>query len=269
MDITIQKKNFLRDLKNAKPHYFILEVKDKENLDGPIIHRLLIKREEIYKTDDNEVSEARITLQYKVLSEKGLHTKGSFFGGYRRNYDGTEIVSLSTPTLGSGGIFLDPTTIRSQRIGTYLMNEIVAWAKQWPEASVNPIRLVDSQTDTESSIRRNRFYERFGLAFHYHSDKNKPTQSEPICAANLKQVDSWKKNIREHDWLDAMDDLTLDLETTKLELKLSQKALKSLSETHQAITGKPIRWALRYSYSTPKLLIVMLCAMVGIKFYLG
>jgi len=26
-----------------------------------------------------------------------------------------------------------------QRIGTYLMNEIVVWAQQWPEAKVRPI----------------------------------------------------------------------------------------------------------------------------------
>lgn len=39
-------------------------------------------------------------------------------------------------SLVGGELFLDPDELRGQRIGTYLMNEIVTWAQQWPEAPV-------------------------------------------------------------------------------------------------------------------------------------
>lgn len=263
-----RKKNFLRDSKNAKPHYFILEVKDKKDPSGPTLHWIMVRREESYDTREGTTHGARLTLKYRVLGEHGFHERGSFFAGYRRNHDGTEIVSLSSTSIRDGGIFLDPSHLRSQRIGTYFMNEVVTWAKQWPNAAVNPIKLTDSDTETPSNIHRNRFYERFGLVFYYHADKSMPTQSEPMLTSDLQQVDSWKKNIREHDWLEAIDNLIVTHNSLSLELNLAQKTIKELVQINQKITDKPIRWALRYSLSLPKLLIALCCLLIGIGIYL-
>src|SRR5690625_6806745 len=94
MHSTIRKKNFLHDPNNAKLHYFILEIKDKQNPTGPTIHWVIVERKENYNTHEGTVQDARLTLKYKILGERGIHERGSFFSGYRRNYDGTEIVSL-------------------------------------------------------------------------------------------------------------------------------------------------------------------------------
>lgn len=265
MHSTIQKKKILHDPNNAKPHYFILEIKDKQNPTGPTIHWVIVERKENYNTHEGTVQDARLTLKYKILGERGIHERGSFFSGYRRNYDGTEIVSLSSTSINDGGIFLDPASLRSQRLGTYLMNEVVGWVKQWPEASVNPIKLLDSNTE---KIRRNRFYERFGLVFYYHADKSMSTQSEPMLTSDLQQVDSWEKNIREHDWLEAIDNLIVTHNSLSLELNLAQKTIKELVQINQKFTDKPIRWALRYSLSLPKLLIALCCLLIGIGIYL-
>lgn len=250
---------------NAATQYFILEIKDKHDPSGPTIHWVMVERIEKFNTHEGVVQHASLTLKYRVLGERVPHQTGAFFSGYRRNYDGSEIVSLSSTSINDGGIFLDPESLRSQRLGTYLMNEIVRWVRQWPEASVNPIKLLDSDTE---KTHRNRFYERFGLVFRYHANKNMPTQSEPMLAADLKQVDSWKKNIREHDWLEAIDNLIVTHNSLNLEFNLAQKTIKELVQENRKMTDKPIRWALRYSFSLPKLGIAVCCLAIGIGIYL-
>lgn len=266
---TTRKKNLLHDAENTEPHYFILEVKDKKNPSGPTLHWVMVKREENYDTREGTAHNARLKLKYRVLGEHGPHERGSFFAGYRRNHDGTEVVSLSSTSIRDGGIFLDPSHLRSKRIGTYFMNEIVAWVKQWPNATVNPIKLINSDTTTQSNIRRNRYYERFGLVFHYHADKSMPTQSEPVLTKDLNQVESWKENIREHDWIEALDKLIATHNDLSLELQSTQKTIEALAQEHLEITSKPIRWALRYSFSLPKLGITICCLAIGLGVYLN
>src|SRR5690625_7967392 len=113
-------------------------------------------------------------------------------------------------------------------------------------------------------MRRNLVYERFGLVCCYHDDKSMPTQSEPMLNSDLQQVDSWKKNIREHDWLEAIDNLIVTHNSLSLELNLDQKTIKELVQINHKFTDKTIRWALRYSLSLHKLLIALCYLLHGI-----
>ncbi|PLY35745.1 GNAT family N-acetyltransferase [Pectobacterium versatile] len=99
-----------------------------------------------------------------------------------------EIISLT-----GGSIDVDNKLYRGQRIGTWMMNEIVKWAKQWPDAKVLPITLGYGQADKENKERRNWFYEQFGIEFDYHNDQNEAGQSQSMKAAALKIIDSWDK----------------------------------------------------------------------------
>ena len=97
------------------------------------------------------------------------------------------------------------------------MNEIVQWAKQWPEAQVIPIKLLEAQALTEAEkIRRNKFYENFGIQFEYDDPpKNKSGKSRPMLAGALKTNFSWQQNISVHSVLDTM----LDLQTKNEQLE--------------------------------------------------
>jgi GNAT superfamily N-acetyltransferase len=179
--------------KPIKPRILVLEVCDRRDTeDGPIAW-LFVERQETYRLDerDSSIYEASITLSYEVIGPRNLNDefgRGSFGGRYSRSYDGSATVSLI-----AGAVFLDPPKLRGQRVGTYLMSEIVAWAKQWPDAVVLPIELVEGQAQGENKDRRNRFYERYGLVFEYCDETRQEGISKPTPISSLTLVESWKK----------------------------------------------------------------------------
>lgn len=92
------------------------------------------------------------------------------------------------------------TDLKGQHIGTYLMNRMVRWAKQWPGAALNPITLLASDGRGPNRLRRNRFYEQFGIAFEYEDVEQRGGRSRPMLAAELREVDpksTWGVNIAE------------------------------------------------------------------------
>src|SRR5205085_300868 len=153
------------------------------------IATLFVQREESYRYDaDGQVYEASVCLSYQTIEPKhSLRSRvsGSFDGSYSRCSfrEGEASVSLV-----KGALFLDPQGLRGQRIGAYLMNEIVTWAQQWPEAVVAPIKLRSGQAEEENRTRRNRFYERFGLVFGYSDPEHREGVSAPLPVRELKSV---------------------------------------------------------------------------------
>ena len=79
-----------------------------------------------------------------------------------------------------------------------MMNEIVTWAKQWPEAEVKTITLNADDAWPGNRQRRNRLYEQFNIAFDYdqHSDHGSG-RSRSMHAGALTPVDTWTRNIVE------------------------------------------------------------------------
>ena len=75
--------------------------------------------------------------------------KGRFDGSYSRNFNS---VSLTSTSMSKGAVFLDLPGLDGQRIGTYLMNEIVQWVQQWPETTVNSIELLAGQAHGDNKI---------------------------------------------------------------------------------------------------------------------
>ncbi|MBN0147646.1 hypothetical protein JTL51_32530, partial [Pseudomonas aeruginosa] len=118
---------------------------------------------------------------------------------YSRHFNS---VSLTSPSMSKGAVFLDLPGLDGQRIGTYLMNEIVQWVQQWPEANVNGIELLAGQAHGDNKARRNWFYEQFGLVFDYTDPEHREGRSRPMLAGALVKVETWRQNITEHRMLD-------------------------------------------------------------------
>jgi hypothetical protein len=117
---------------------------------------------------------------------------------FRAGYDSrTQRLSISSfhPNNGGGSLRIEPVRLRGHRIGTFLMNEIVIWGRQWPRAAVNPIRLFDADADDDNRDRRNRFYERFGFTFEYDDKDGTTGRSREMPASKLIPVWSWTENI--------------------------------------------------------------------------
>ncbi|MBP4050912.1 hypothetical protein J9978_15595 [Chromobacterium violaceum] len=203
-----------------------------ENKQKDII--LLVEIEEKYNYGDGSVYEAQLDVRYELLSVRGSRERHTFDAHYRRNYQGTGGEVCITGKLHAASVFLDPIQIRGRRIGTYLMNEVIKWAKQWPLADVKPIRLSSNQagvTHEFSTERRNRFYEQFGIEFDYLDPLTKASgRSKPMNVNQLKEVNSWEKNIEQHPISDYLPRLLQHVETLARERAALQDSVRQFRE---------------------------------------
>ena len=232
----------------GKPRIQVLEIRDRAHPEGEPIAWLLVERQETYRreTPNGPAYEASIRLSYELVVEKhSIHkaAKGDFAGRYSLFPEPGGEVSLS-----QGGTFLDLPGLTGQRIGTYLMNEIVTWAKRWPEASVNSVELMIGQAGDENRERRNHFWERFGLEFDYSDPEHRAGRSKPMLAKDLNQVEEWVKNITELRMQDYLSEVLYTRQQTLWEVARLNSAFNSnLAELRKA-EASPIRWALRELY---------------------
>lgn len=235
----------------VKPRIQILEVRDRNEPDEKPIAWLMLEREETCKRDmdDGSVYEASIRLHYEeILPKHGHRTrgKGSFAGCYSKGVGpAAGSVSITSSTMGQGAIFLDLPGLEGQRIGTYLLNEIVAWAKRWPDAVVNRIELLHGQSHGQNKERRNRFYEQFGVLFDYSDPEKREGTSRPIQVKNLMPVDRWKANILERDALDYVADVLYAEQRVSGELAHRERAIEQFVREEKLAKAKPLAWAVR------------------------
>jgi GNAT superfamily N-acetyltransferase len=238
-----------REKEWIKPEVCLLEVRDRDKLDGEAIARLFVQRQESYSRDGENglIYEASIRLSYETIEPKHsprFRDSGSFCGSYSRGFgEMGESVSLT-----GSAVFLDLSELCGQRIGTYLMNEIVTWAKQWPKAEVRPISLLRGQAGEENRARRNRFYERFGLEFEYSDSQQCEGVSKPICVEALTPVMSWEANIRERDPRDYFSELLYERERMVREASQQAMIIKSRSASLDEANTRPVRWAARRAW---------------------
>ena len=155
------------------------------------------------------------------------------------------LMVLTSGSVSNGAVFLDLPGLEGLRIGTYLMNEIVLWAKQWPEANVRPVSLLESQAQGENRERRNRFYEQFGLKFDYVDGDRRAGQSRPMQAGALVPTEAWRENLRIIPIDELLGELLTDNKRLARDLLNRTRAFKDLREEYQWVTRHPIWWASR------------------------
>lgn len=260
--------NGWREGQSVKPRILVLEIKDKDRPDDKALGWVFVEREETYRRDprDGTIYEASIRLSYQRITAKFSHRdggKGRFDGSYSRNFNA---VSLTSTSMSKGAVFLDLPGLDGQRIGTYLMNEIVQWVQQWPEATVNGIELLAGQGHGDNKARRNWFYEQFGLVFDYTDPEHREGRSRPMLAGALVKVETWKQNITEHRMLDYLAAVLYAEERATSELQARDRACAQLIAEQRRAEARPVRWALRrlyIHYASTVLAGLVLTALVG------
>jgi len=151
------------------------------------------------------------------------------------------------------------------RIGTYLMNEIVAWAKKHPDASVDCISLSSNQSSDDNKLRRNNFYEQFKIEFEYADDEHKSGISKPMLAGQLETTDAWEKNIKEHDVQEFIREQINKNLAAKDKIATMTNNIANLREELGEAKQSPMRWALKmlwHKYQV-RLMMLMLSVLAG------
>ena len=179
----------------------MLAVSDRENPENNFLANVLLQitTTQVFCERSNILHYATIAIYYDTV-RKSFDRSNSpiapFHGSYHRNFDGTEVVSLTGHSQFSGAVFMDLHRLSGHRIGTYMLNEVVCWAKQWSTASVKRITLLEGQASMENKIRRNQFYEQFGIVFDYSDPEKKSGASRRMLVSDLKNSEKWKENIK-------------------------------------------------------------------------
>ncbi|MBM5571095.1 MULTISPECIES: hypothetical protein [Deefgea] len=222
---------------------------------------LLVEMEEKYHYDNGAICEAKLDIRYGLLTSYEPWKMHAFDAHYQRSYQGEGGNVCITGTLQASSVFLDPSEIRGNRIGTYLMNEVVMWAKQWPLADVKPITLLSNQAGKSHEFcteRRNRFYERFGIAFEYAEPSNKESgYSKPMKANQLKEVESWQQNIKQQPLSDYLPKLFHELRSLEMEHAYVQKRVRESQKRAEKAEQEIGRRAWMVFYCTTVFFVAM------------
>lgn len=238
----------------SKPRLQILEIYDRKlgKESGKPIAHLLLERLETIQLDerDGSVFDASINLRYqRILSgfdhrRRSNYQSGSFVGRYRKLYGRLSLTSRDV--YGDGAVFLDLDGLDGQRIATYMLNEVVTWAKQWPDAEVKTITLNAGNASDDNKERRNRLYEQFNIVFDYDTGSDRCSgRSRPMRAGALTAADTWTYNIVERPLLDYIAELVEQRADAVTKLDSRDQSLEVLGDRYSQAVDHPIRWAAR------------------------
>ena len=263
------------DGQSRPPRVYVLEVRRRESPEQPPIAWLFVERVESYRKDerDDSVYEASIRISYELIGANPARNSGGrgyFCGSYSRGFSRDPLVSLTSPSTAKGAVSLDLPGLEGNRIGTYLLAQIVTWAKQWPGASVLPIELVEGQAHEENKARRNRFYEQFGLVFEYTDSGKRAGLSRPMPVQELtceEADEAWKKNLRELDVRDYVGSIRRDNERLRFDLSAREQGLEMLRRDIARAEAQPVRWAARrlwWRIQLPVIATLVLLAVAGV-----
>ncbi|MCX2546567.1 hypothetical protein [Pseudomonas sp. COW5] len=251
-----------RQQRAFKPRILVLEIRDRERAEDPAIGWIIVEREEVYQRDQNgKIYEASIRLSYQRITTRASsyeNGNGQFNGSYSSHFNA---VSLTSSSMSKGSVCLNLPELNGQRIGTYLMNEIVEWAQQWPDATVNAIQLLSGQARGDNKARRNRFYEQFGLSFDYHDSGKREGVSNPMQVQGLSVVETWKKNISEHRIFDYLAEQLSEAESAEAELDTLKRAFGFLLAEQKEAEARPLRWDVRRLYVLHSGAVITGCAL--------
>lgn len=225
----------------------VLTVRPVHNPELPPIAHLLVERRELKRlSPNNEATESSLELCYQLLgTTRGVGISGCFGAHYMPGRDGAK-TRLTTAHGGMfGAVFLDLPGLEGNRIGTYLMNEIVLWAKQWPDASIGTIELTSGQAGDSNRERRNRFYEQFNIEFDYDDEEHRSGKSRPLKAAQLTTTDAWQRNITLTSVVDFVNDTLKERELQSIEIGRLTPALAYVKRHLAQAEARPFRFALQ------------------------
>ena len=232
-----------------KPRIVVLEVRNRKSPDGPVIAHVVVERQETSeKYLDGQLRQACISLSFRQTGIEVFAASGH--GEFHASYSPLDdSLSLTTHSEWDHGfVTLDLQGLEGNRIGTYLMNEIVRWARQWPGADIREIELLAGQASSDNKDRRNRFYERFGLVFDYADSEHRAGKSRPMKVRDLKAVDSWQQNIVERRMFDFLTSQEQARLHSDAECRWLQRSAQDLNRQLRRAEAHPVLWAMLQIY---------------------
>ncbi|WP_176026117.1 hypothetical protein [Robbsia andropogonis] len=235
--------------RRVKPNVYVLAVRHPKKPEKGVVARLLVERiEHVARYADGGISEVSFKIAYRVIGARpdDFFSRGNFLGGYS-TFD-NRVSITSTQVWNDGGVFMDIPYMKGHRIGTYMMNEVVTWAKQWPSASVKNVKLLESDAYPENKARRNWFYEQFGLRFTYDQPEKRSGISLDMLAEHLSPVDAWKKNITEELIFDCIGNAHRNLMEKVAEADALQSRLNRIERSYDNAVRAPFLWAIAKTY---------------------
>lgn len=238
----------------------VLQVRHRDAPNSPSPDAtLMIQRQELIVGQTT-----RLTLRVKRIDRQRPQGSNQFSwsacyspAGFGNN----ERVKLTDEECRSGGDVRMPLRgLLGYRIGTYLMTEIVSWAKQWPTAEVMTIQLSwedekPGAWDGMNKQRRDRFYEQYGISFIPSDTESQITaRSESMLAGDLTTEEAdrtWRLNIQEVNASEWLLDQQRQLEERDRQLtKLTREAASAESRLDR-IEAHPYRCALSRLFTNP------------------
>lgn len=183
------------------PDVYIVEVRkgEADHIYGDVEWLLVERQEHLIPNGAGGIAQAKLCIQYWSLNDdvdQSDAPAGEFVALYDEAYNG---VSLSSHSLWHGGyVVIEPERLCGLGLGTYFMNKVVAWAKQWPDAQVRQIKLPSGECrDKPAQQLRLHFYGRFGIKFDFPD--NSPTDgiAYPMRASELTLASGSSKAIAE------------------------------------------------------------------------
>jgi GNAT superfamily N-acetyltransferase len=229
---------------------YVIEVLERQASERKFLAYIAVEREESYDYDINGIlRRASMRLHYRYLRpEDGAnHFERStvFNACYEPITSEGAVVCLTSLNLSGGAVFLDLPGLEGQHIGTFLMNEIVRWAKQWPDANVWPITLLIGQASADNKERRNRFYEQFGLIFNYNDLSRRSGESRSMKVMDLKESNAWVENIKVISFDAFISRILFEKKNLAFELSCRQRALNELIDEKRRAQRSPFLWLLQ------------------------
>lgn len=143
-------------------------------------------------------------------------------------------------SLTGGAVMISHGDQRGLHLGTYFMNQIVSWARQWPDVMVNPIWVSGSDGYEENRERRNRFYEQFGLVFKYSDADRRDGTSVPIPAGLLNLSGAWRSNITEYSLNDYLGSVLRENARLADELQIARNSSERWKRDYQRAESHPL-----------------------------
>lgn len=241
-----------RVVQQLSPTQYILEVSEVvrpgHTAQGRDRRRVLVREYEKVEFDGAGNVRARAYALDFLPMHPGCRNSAAHIHSFNASYHAcANSVSLTNHSLNEGYVLLEDIGVLGDRMGTYLMNRIVGWAQNWPEADVWPINLRAGQALGENKERRNRFYEQFGIAFDFVDPLTRVSgQSRPMKAGELKQVGSEKYRNIEVLPLDVfLGDTATLLRDLQSDVQRLERANSEFGQLYQQMITRPVATAAR------------------------
>jgi len=212
------------------PRVLVLEVRPREKPQDDPVAWIVVERHEERSMHNGRLVSASLALLYRVISpaDGRAMARSRFEACYSHYFNTVNLISSSTS---GGAIFLDLPGLEGQRIGTYLMNKIVQWAKQWPDADVQTIYLKAGQATDDNKARRNRFYEQFGITFDWADESQEAGASKATKAGHLASSNTWAQNIKEINFWVYIDEVSREAEQNQFDIRNRDQCIASIRDT--------------------------------------